>query len=42
MAKTGCTHTDGSYPSDKVEDGKGNVVATHWRCNSCGIIVATK
>lgn len=42
MAKTGCTHTQGSYPAEKVEDGKGNVVSTHYRCNGCDIIVMTK
>lgn len=42
MVKTGCKHNQGSYEAEKIEDGKGNVTKTHWRCNGCDIIVATK
>lgn len=37
-----CKHNTGSYPAEIVEDGKGAVIAQHYRCNGCDIIVKTE
>lgn len=37
-----CKHDMGDYQAEAVEDGKGNVIAHHYRCNGCGIITRTQ
>lgn len=38
-----CRHDMGSYPAEEVTDSStGRVVAQHYRCNGCDIILETR
>ena len=32
----------GSYRAEAVMDGRGNIIAYHYRCNGCHIILETR
>lgn len=37
-----CPHNMGSYKAEAVENGRGVVIAYHYRCNGCHIILSTR